>query len=58
MTSMQFGLFTVGDVTPDPVNNTIQTEHERIKNTITIKGDPRASGHTVYPKAMRPRSPC
>ena len=34
--SMQFGIFTVGDVTPDPVNGTTVTEHERIKNTVTI----------------------
>ena len=36
MTSMQFGLFTVGDVTPDPTNGTVQTEHERIKAQVEI----------------------
>lgn len=36
MTSMQFGIFTVGDVTTDPTTNTTPTEHERIKNTIEI----------------------
>src|SRR5690349_5842541 len=48
MTSMQFGLFTVGDVTPDPVNNTIQTEHERIKNTITIAKKAEEIGLDVF----------
>ncbi|MER5494009.1 LLM class flavin-dependent oxidoreductase [Streptomyces sp. LE64] len=28
---MQFGIFTVGDVTPDPTNGRVPTEHERIK---------------------------
>src|SRR5699024_8801449 len=36
MTSMQFGIFTVGDVTTDPTTGTTPTEHERIKNTIAI----------------------
>ncbi len=33
---MQFGIFTVGDVTPDPTTGRTVTEHERIKNTVTI----------------------
>jgi putative FMN-dependent luciferase-like monooxygenase len=33
---MQFGLFTVGDVTTDPTTGHTLSEHERIKNTITI----------------------
>lgn len=36
MTSMQFGIFTVGDVTTDPTTGTTPTEHERIKNTVAI----------------------
>ena len=48
MTSMQFGLFTVGDVTPDPVNQTTQTEHERIKNTITIAKKAEEIGLDVF----------
>jgi len=30
MGSMQFGIFTVGDVTPDPVSGRTPTEAERI----------------------------
>ncbi|MFG2867929.1 LLM class flavin-dependent oxidoreductase [Streptomyces sp. NPDC048338] len=33
---MQFGIFTVGDVTTDPTTGRTQTEHERIKNTVAI----------------------
>ena len=33
---MQFGIFTVGDVTPDPTTGRTPTEHERIKATIEI----------------------
>ncbi len=33
---MQFGIFTVGDVTTDPTTGRTPSEHERIKNTVTI----------------------
>ncbi|MFJ9642185.1 LLM class flavin-dependent oxidoreductase [Streptomyces sp. NPDC101206] len=33
---MQFGIFTVGDVTPDPTSGRAPTEHERIKAMVTI----------------------
>ncbi|MFG2983805.1 LLM class flavin-dependent oxidoreductase [Streptomyces sp. NPDC048258] len=33
---MQFGIFTVGDVTPDPTNGRTPSEHERIKAMIAI----------------------
>jgi putative FMN-dependent luciferase-like monooxygenase len=33
---MQFGIFSVGDVTPDPTNGTVATEHERIKAMVAI----------------------
>src|SRR3954462_1301293 len=33
---MQFGIFTVGDVTPDPTTGRTPTEHERIKGTVEI----------------------
>ncbi|MFH8568341.1 LLM class flavin-dependent oxidoreductase [Streptomyces sp. NPDC017993] len=33
---MQFGIFTVGDVTPDPTNGTTPTERERIKAMVAI----------------------
>jgi hypothetical protein len=48
MTSMQFGLFTVGDVTPDPTNGTVPTEHERIKNTIAIAKKAEEVGLDVF----------
>lgn len=33
---MQFGVFTVGDVTPDPTNGRTPTEHERLNAMVTI----------------------
>jgi putative FMN-dependent luciferase-like monooxygenase len=33
---MQFGVFTVGDVTPDPTTGTVVSEHERITSMVTI----------------------
>ncbi|MFD7512423.1 LLM class flavin-dependent oxidoreductase [Streptomyces sp. NPDC059853] len=33
---MQFGIFTVGDVTTDPTNGTTPSEHDRIKAMTTI----------------------
>ena len=33
---MQFGIFTVGDVTQDPTTGRTPTEHERIKSTVAI----------------------
>src|SRR5689334_23164687 len=33
---MEYGIFTVGDVTTDPTTGRTPTEHERIKNTVAI----------------------
>ena len=33
---MQFGIFTVGDVTPDPTTGAVPSEHERIKAMVTL----------------------
>lgn len=33
---MQFGIFSVGDVTTDPTTGRTPTEHERIKATVEI----------------------
>ncbi|MFI6106051.1 LLM class flavin-dependent oxidoreductase [Streptomyces sp. NPDC051310] len=33
---MQFGIFTVGDVTPDPATGRAPTEHERIRSMVTL----------------------
>ena len=35
-TPVQFGIFSVGDVTTDPTTGRTPTEHERIKAMITI----------------------
>ena len=39
---MQFGVFSVGDVTPDPTTGRTPTEHERIEAMVAIgrPGDP------------------
>jgi putative FMN-dependent luciferase-like monooxygenase len=34
--TMQFGIFTVGDVTTDPMTGHTISEHDRIKNTVAI----------------------
>lgn len=36
MSGMQFGVFTVGDVTEDPTTGTTPTEYERIKSMVAI----------------------
>ena len=36
MSAMQFGIFSVGDVTVDPTNGVKPTEHERIKGMVAI----------------------
>jgi putative FMN-dependent luciferase-like monooxygenase len=36
MSGMQFGIFSVGDVTPDPTTGRTPTEHERIKAQVEI----------------------
>lgn len=33
---MQFGIFTIGDVTKDPTTGQIPTEHERVKATVAL----------------------
>ncbi|AQP45824.1 LLM class flavin-dependent oxidoreductase [Tessaracoccus flavus] len=33
---MQFGIFTIGDITPDPTTGRTPTEHERIKATVEL----------------------
>ncbi len=44
---MQFGIFTVGDVTTDPVSGRTPTEHERIKAQIQIARHAEAVGLDV-----------
>jgi putative FMN-dependent luciferase-like monooxygenase len=45
---MQFGIFTVGDVTTDPTTGRTLTEHERIKNIVTIAKKAEEVGLDVF----------
>ena len=45
---MQFGIFTVGDVTTDPTNNTTPTENDRIKAILTIAQKAEEVGLDVF----------
>ena len=45
---MQFGIFTVGDVTPDPTTGRAPTEHERIKATVTLAKKVEEVGLDVF----------
>jgi putative FMN-dependent luciferase-like monooxygenase len=45
---MQFGIFTVGDVTPDPTTGRAPSEHERIKATVAIARKAEELGLDVF----------
>lgn len=45
---MQFGIFTVGDVTPDPTTGRTPSEHERIKAMVTIARKAEEVGLDVF----------
>ena len=45
---MQFGIFTVGDVTTDPTTGRAPSEHERIKATVTIARKAEEVGLDVF----------
>jgi putative FMN-dependent luciferase-like monooxygenase len=45
---MQFGIFTVGDVTTDPTTGRTATEHERIKAMVTIAKKAEEVGLDVF----------
>ncbi len=45
---MQFGIFTVGDLTADPTTGTTPTEHERIKATVAIAKKAEEIGLDVF----------
>lgn len=62
--SVQFGIFTVGDVTTDPTTGRPPTEQERIKATVAIAEkaeevglDVFATGEHHNPPSSRPRRP-
>ena len=48
MAGMQFGIFTVGDVTPDPTTGRAPTEGERIKGMVTIAKKAEEVGLDVF----------
>ena len=45
---MEFGIFTIGDVTRDPVNGATPTEHERLMSTVKIAEHAEAAGLDVF----------
>ncbi len=45
---MQFGIFTVGDVTTDPTTGRTPTEHERIKAMVAIARKSEEVGLDVF----------
>ncbi|WP_435300051.1 LLM class flavin-dependent oxidoreductase [Timonella sp. A28] len=45
---MQFGIFTVGDVTTDPTNGSTPSEHKRIKATVAIAKKAEEVGLDVF----------
>src|SRR6476661_7744249 len=48
MAGMQFGIFSVGDVTPDPVHGGTPSEHERIKAMVAIAEKAEEVGLDVF----------
>jgi ribosomal protein L37AE/L43A len=46
--AMQFGIFSVGDVTTDPTTGRAPTEHERIKAMVTIALKAEEAGLDVF----------
>ncbi|MFI7579386.1 CE1758 family FMN-dependent luciferase-like monooxygenase [Kocuria kalidii] len=45
---MQFGIFTIGDVTEDPTTGRTPTEHERIRSTVAIARKAEEIGLDVF----------
>ena len=48
MGAMQFGIFSVGDITPDPTTGQTPTEHERIMATVAIAEKAEEVGLDVF----------
>src|SRR6185437_660609 len=55
---MQFGVFTVGDVTPDPTTGGIPTEQERIKAMVAIALKAEEVGLDVFATGEHHNPPC
>ncbi|EXF24847.1 5,10-methylene tetrahydromethanopterin reductase [Nesterenkonia sp. AN1] len=45
---MQFGIFSIGDMTPDPRTGRVPTEHERIQSMVTIAKRAEEAGLDVF----------
>ena len=45
---MQFGVFTIGDLTTDPTTGTTPSEHDRIKATVRIAKKAEEVGLDVF----------
>ncbi|WP_460682659.1 LLM class flavin-dependent oxidoreductase [Nesterenkonia populi] len=45
---MQFGIFSIGDVTPDPTTGRVPSEHERIEATVAIAKKAEEVGLDVF----------
>lgn len=45
---MEFGIFTIGDLTPDPLTGKTVSENERIKNTVEIARKAEEIGMDVF----------
>ncbi len=54
---MQIGIFTVGDVTPDPTDGSVPTEYQKIKNTITLAKKAEEIGLDVFATAEHHNPP-
>ncbi|MGY5883670.1 LLM class flavin-dependent oxidoreductase [Modestobacter lacusdianchii] len=54
---MQFGIFTVGDVTPDPTTGRTPTEAERVKSLITIALKAEEVGLDVFAQGQHHNPP-
>ncbi len=48
MAGMQFGIFSVGDVTPDPVHGGTPSEHDRIKAMVAVAEKAEEVGLDVF----------
>src|SRR3954454_23716418 len=46
--AVQFGVFTVGDIAPDPMTGQAPTEHERIKRMVETAVRAEEAGLDVY----------
>ncbi|MQA36000.1 LLM class flavin-dependent oxidoreductase, partial [Modestobacter roseus] len=54
---MQFGVFTVGDVTPDPTTGRTPTEAERVKSLIAIALKAEEVGLDVFAQGQHHNPP-